>query len=59
MTLRGRFFATTYDRQMANVEKGRVASSPRWLLSGAAVRYWRSALGLGELAFLTALPWSR
>jgi hypothetical protein len=56
MTLRGRFFAMTYDRQIAKVEKAGLRACREGLLAGAAGRVLEIGAGTGRTCASTARP---
>ena len=54
MTLRTRFFAATYDRQMAKTEKAGLRAFREALLAGQPAISWRSAAEPGATCPFTA-----
>ena len=56
MSLRTRFFAMTYDRQMAKTEKAGLRAFRERLLAGAVAMCSRSATGPGPTCPDTARP---
>ena len=56
MTLRTRFFAAMYDRQIARAEKAGLRAFREALLAGARAMSWRSAAEPGATCPATARP---
>ena len=59
MSLRTKFFALTYDRQMAKTEKAGLRAFRERLLAGRAATCSRSAAGPGPTCPATARPSGR